>query len=179
MTAPTPALVEDLRRLDGDILILGVGGKMGPTLARLAKRAAPDKRVVGVARFSDERVREPAGGGGIETIRCDLLDRAAVEALPKLANVVFMAGRKFGTAGQAELTWAMNVLLPAIVAETFRASRIVAFSTGCVYPYVSVGRRAPPRKRRRWRRRASTPTRASAASACSSTSRTASARPAA
>jgi nucleoside-diphosphate-sugar epimerase len=138
MTAPTLALVEDLHRLEGDILILGVGGKMGPTLARLAKRAAPDKRVVGVARFSEEAVRSRLEGVGIETIRCDLLERAAVEALPKLANVVFMAGRKFGTAGQAELTWAMNVLLPAIVAETFRASRIVAFSTGCVYPYVSV-----------------------------------------
>jgi nucleoside-diphosphate-sugar epimerase len=138
MTAPAPTLVEDLHRLEGDILILGVGGKMGPTLARLAKRAAPDKRVVGVARFSEEAVRTRLEGAGIETIRCDLLERASVEALPKLANVVFMAGRKFGTGGQAELTWAMNVLLPAIVAETFRASRIVAFSTGCVYPYVSV-----------------------------------------
>ena len=138
MTAPTPTLVDDLRRLEGDLLILGVGGKMGPTLARLAKRAARDKRVVGVARFSDEAVRSRLEGVGVETIRCDLLERAAVEALPKLKNVVFMAGRKFGTAGQAELTWAMNVLLPAIIADTFRASRIVAFSTGCVYPYVSV-----------------------------------------
>ena len=138
MTAPTAALAEDLRRLEGDILILGVGGKMGPTLARLAKRAAPDKRIVGVARFSEEAVRDRLNAAGIETIRCDLLDRAGVEALPRLPNVVFMAGRKFGTAGDPELTWAMNVLLPAIVAEIFRASRIVAFSTGCVYPYVSV-----------------------------------------
>ncbi|HEX2480170.1 MAG TPA: NAD-dependent epimerase/dehydratase family protein, partial [Geminicoccaceae bacterium] len=99
MTAPTPALAADLRRLEGDILILGVGGKMGPTLARLAKRAAPDKRVVGVARFSDTAVRSRLEEAGIETIRCDLLDRAAVEDLPKLENVVFMAGRKFGTAG--------------------------------------------------------------------------------
>jgi nucleoside-diphosphate-sugar epimerase len=138
MTLPTQALVDDLRRLDGDILILGVAGKMGPSLARLARRAAPGKRVVGVARFSEAGVRERLNAAGIETIRCDLLDRGAVEQLPKLANVVFMAGRKFGTAGQAELTWAMNVLLPAIVAETFREARIVAFSTGCVYPYVSV-----------------------------------------
>jgi nucleoside-diphosphate-sugar epimerase len=138
MTAPTPALAEDLSRLAGDILILGVGGKMGPTLARLAKRAAPGKRVVGVARFSDATVQSRLEGAGIETIRCDLLDRAAVEALPKLENVVFMAGRKFGTAGDPEVTWAMNVLLPAIVAETFRSSRIVAFSTGCIYPYVGV-----------------------------------------
>jgi nucleoside-diphosphate-sugar epimerase len=138
MALPTQALVDDLRRLDGDILILGVAGKMGPTLARLARRAAPDKRVVGVARFSEAGVRERLDAAGVETIRCDLLDRAAVEQLPRLPNVVFMAGRKFGTAGRAELTWAMNVLLPAIVAETFRDARIVAFSTGCVYPYVSV-----------------------------------------
>ena len=138
MTAPSQALVDDLGRLEGDILILGVAGKMGPSLARLAKRAAPDKRVVGVARFTDAEVRARLDAAGIETIRCDLLDRAAVEALPRLENVVFMAGRKFGTAGHAELTWAMNVLVPATVAETFADARIVAFSTGCVYPYVSV-----------------------------------------
>jgi nucleoside-diphosphate-sugar epimerase len=138
MTTPSQALVDDLGRVEGDILILGVGGKMGPTLARLARRAAPHKRIVGVARFSDVAVPERLEAAGVETIRCDLLERAAVEALPRLQNVVFMAGRKFGTAGEAELTWAMNVLLPAIVAETFRDARIVAFSTGCVYPYVGV-----------------------------------------
>jgi nucleoside-diphosphate-sugar epimerase len=138
MTMPTQALVDDLDRLEGDILILGVGGKMGPTLARLAKRAAPHKRVVGVARFTDAAVPERLEAAGVEAIRCDLLDRAAVEKLPRLPNVVLMAGRKFGTAGRADLTWAMNVLLPAIVAETFREARIVAFSTGCVYPYVAV-----------------------------------------
>jgi nucleoside-diphosphate-sugar epimerase len=138
MTMPSQALVDDLDRLDGDILVLGVGGKMGPTLARLAKRAAPDKRVVGVARFTDAALPERLEAAGVETIRCDLLDRAAVEKLPRLPNVVLMAGRKFGTAGRADLTWAMNVLLPAIVAETFRDARIVAFSTGCVYPYVGI-----------------------------------------
>ena len=138
MTTPSQALVDDLGRLKGNILVLGVAGKMGPTLARLAKRAAPDKRVVGVARFTEAGVRKRLEAAGIETIRCDLLDRAAVEALPRLENVVFMAGRKFGTAGHAELTWAMNVLVPAIVAETFADARIVAFSTGCVYPYVGV-----------------------------------------
>jgi nucleoside-diphosphate-sugar epimerase len=138
MTTPSQALVDDLGRLEGDILVLGVAGKMGPTLARLAKRAAPDKRVVGVARFTKAGVLERLKAAGIETIRCDLLDRTAVEALPRLQNVVFMAGRKFGTAGRSDLTWAMNVLVPAIVAETFADARIVAFSTGCVYPYVSV-----------------------------------------
>jgi nucleoside-diphosphate-sugar epimerase len=138
MTAPGEALVRDLAAVPGDIMLLGVGGKMGPTLARLAKRAAPGKRIVGVARFSDAAVPERLEAAGVETIRCDLLDREAALALPRLPNVVLMAGRKFGTAGRADLTWAMNVLLPAIVAETFRESRIVAFSTGCVYPYVGV-----------------------------------------
>jgi nucleoside-diphosphate-sugar epimerase len=138
LTTPGAALTHDLARLDGDILILGVGGKMGPTLAGLAKRAAPDKRVIGVARFSEQGLEERLRRAGIETIRCDLLDRAALEALPEVANVVFMAGRKFGTSGQEHLTWAMNVLMPAQVAERFQGSRIVAFSTGCVYPYVPV-----------------------------------------
>jgi nucleoside-diphosphate-sugar epimerase len=138
MTTPGPALVDDLARLDGDIIVLGVGGKMGPTLARLAKRAAPGKRVIGVARFSEPGLAEQLQAHGIETVRCDLLDRAAVDALPRVENVVFMAGRKFGTQGREDLTWAMNVLVPAQVAETFRESRIVAFSTGCVYPYVPV-----------------------------------------
>ena len=138
MTRPSPALVEELGRTPGDILILGVGGKMGPTLARMAKRAAPGKRVIGVARFSEKGLREALVQAGVETIPADLLDRAAIEKLPKAANVVFMAGRKFGAAGNIPLTWAMNVQVPAMVAEVYRASRIVAFSTGCVYPFVPV-----------------------------------------
>ncbi|MCC7273577.1 MAG: NAD(P)-dependent oxidoreductase [Alphaproteobacteria bacterium] len=138
MSRPTPALVADLAGAPGDIMVLGVGGKMGPTLARLAKRACPDRRVLGVARFSEAGLRRRLDGWGIETIECDLLDRAAVLDLPRPPNVVFMAGRKFGSTGAEDLTWAMNVLVPATVAEAFRASRIVAFSTGCVYPYVDV-----------------------------------------
>ena len=138
MTAPDEALCASLARARGDILVLGVGGKMGPTLAGLAKRAAPEKRVVGVARFTDPRVREKLAAWGVEAIPCDLLDRDAVAALPRLPNVVFMAGRKFGAAGDDDLTWAMNAHVPAIVAEIFRESRIVAFSTGCVYPFVDV-----------------------------------------
>jgi nucleoside-diphosphate-sugar epimerase len=138
MTTPSAALVEDLRRVEGDILVLGVGGKMGPTLARMAKRAAPHKRVLGVARFSEPGLRERLEAQGVECIACDLLDRGAIERLPRAANVVFMAGHKFGAAGNAGLTWAMNVAVPFMVAETFRASRIVAFSTACVYPYVDV-----------------------------------------
>ena len=96
--------------LDGDIIILGVGGKIGPTLARLAKRAAPGKRVVGVARFSEKGLRESLTAHGIECIAADLLDRAQIDALPKLPNVIFMAGRKFGASGHEDLTWAMNAL---------------------------------------------------------------------
>ncbi len=138
MTTPTAALIADLGKTPGDIIVLGVGGKMGPTLARLAKRAAPAKRVMGVARFSEPGVREALAAAGVEPISADLLDRAALEKLPKAANVVFMAGRKFGATGDVPLTWAMNVQVPAMVAEVFKASRIVAFSTGCVYPFVPV-----------------------------------------
>ncbi|AWM87795.1 NAD(P)-dependent oxidoreductase [Microvirga sp. 17 mud 1-3] len=139
MTRPTRALAADLAAIDGDIMILGVGGKMGPTLARLARNAAPDKRVIGVARFSEPGLREELKAHGVETIACDLTDRAAVEALPRARNVVFMAGRKFGAQGNQALTWAMNVHVPGLVAEAFRESRIVAFSTACVYPFVDIG----------------------------------------
>lgn len=139
MAKPTRALADDLAAIDGDIIILGVGGKMGPTLARLARNAAPDKRVIGVARFSDVSLRESLEANGIETISCDLTDRAAVEALPRARNVIYMAGRKFGAQGNQALTWAMNVHVPGLVAEAFRDSRIVAFSTACVYPFVDIG----------------------------------------
>ncbi len=138
MTRPSTALVRDLEAVEGDLLILGVGGKMGPTLARLAKRAVPDRRVIGVARFSDPAVEEKLKACGVETIACDLMDREAAAALPRSPNVIFMAGRKFGTTGALPLTWAMNVAMPAIVAETFRDSRIVVFSTGNVYPFTRV-----------------------------------------
>jgi nucleoside-diphosphate-sugar epimerase len=138
MSAPTPELVAEFGPLAGDLIILGVGGKMGPTLARLAKRAAPARRVIAVARFSAGGLREKLEAQGIECITTDLLDRAKVEALPKPPNVIFMAGRKFGSSDQEDLTWAMNAHVPAIVAEVFAGSRIVAFSTGCVYPYVDV-----------------------------------------
>jgi nucleoside-diphosphate-sugar epimerase len=138
MTRPTPQLEADLAAADGDILVLGVGGKMGPTLARLAKRAAPAKRVIGVARFSEKGLKEKLERWEIECIPCDLLERAALERLPRAKNVVFMAGHKFGAAGDPSFTWAMNVAVPFMVAETWRESRIVAFSTACVYPYADV-----------------------------------------
>lgn len=138
MTAPLPALTASLKNVPGDLILLGVGGKMGPTLARLARRAAPEKRIFGVARFSEAGLREKLEAWGIGCITADLLDRNAIERLPKPPNVIFMAGRKFGTTGREDLTWAMNVMVPAMVAESFKASRIVAFSTGNVYPFVDI-----------------------------------------
>jgi nucleoside-diphosphate-sugar epimerase len=135
---PSQALIDDLARVDGDIMLLGVGGKIGPTLAGLAKAAAPKRRIIGVARFSEPGVKEWLEARGIETISCDLLDEAAIKALPKSANIIFMAGRKFGAEGDLALTWAMNAHVPALVAQAFPQSRIVAFSTGCVYPFVPV-----------------------------------------
>jgi nucleoside-diphosphate-sugar epimerase len=137
MSTPSAELAADLARVPGDILVLGVGGKMGPTRARMAKRAAPGRRVIGVARFSESGLREKLESQGVECIACDLLERAALERLPRAPNLVFMAGHKFGAAGNAAFTWAMNAGVPYMVAETFRESRIVAFSTACVYPYVA------------------------------------------
>ena len=142
MSEPTPGLVADLARIDGDIMVLGVGGKMGPTLARMARRAAPDRRVIGVARFSDPALRSALESQGVECISCDLLDAQALARLPNVGdgvrNLVFMAGHKFGAADNAALTWMMNVGVPMRVAETFRDMRIVSFSTACVYPFVPV-----------------------------------------
>lgn len=135
MSTPSPALVQALARVDGDIMVLGVGGKMGPTLARMAKRAAPHKRIIGVARFSEAGVRERLQAQGVECMEADLLSRPALAALPDAPNIVFMAGRKFGSTGSEWLTWAMNAYVPALVAERFCAARIVAFSTACVYPF--------------------------------------------
>lgn len=138
MTTPSDALVATLATVPGDILVLGVGGKMGPTLARLAKRAAPHKRVIGVARFTDPGLRAALQAQGVDCIAADLLQREQLAALPDVPNVVFMAGRKFGSSGSEWLTWAMNAHVPALVAERYAASRIVAFSTACVYPFTEV-----------------------------------------
>src|ERR1700759_1392959 len=135
---PSQALIDDLGKVDGDIMVLGVGGKMGPTLAGLAKAALPDRRIIGVARFSEPGVEGWLKARGIETINCDLLDEAAIRRLPQATNIIFMAGRKFGAEGNLALTWAMNSHVPALVAQAFPKSRIVAFSTGCVYPFVPV-----------------------------------------
>ena len=140
LSTPAPGLVEMMGRVRGDIVILGIAGKMGVTLGMLAVRGtqAADvrRRVIGVARFSDAGAREKLDASGVETIPCDLLDPDAVARLPRAENVIFMAGRKFGTQGGEALTWATNTIVPANAARHFRGSRIVAFSTGCVYPLV-------------------------------------------
>lgn len=125
-------------------MVLGAGGKMGPTLARMVRRGLDEighrhRRVIAVSRFSSAATTGEFQKHGVETIACDLMDRAAVQALPEVPNVIFMAGQKFGTSDAPELTWVMNTLVPAIVADRFFRSRIVAFSTGCVYPLVPAG----------------------------------------
>ena len=138
LSRPDEETSSAMAALDGDILILGAGGKMGPSLARLARRAIDEsgvkKRVIAVARFTNMQPPSAFAAHGIETIACDLLDRSSLDKLPDIANVIFMAARKFGTSGEEHMTWAMNTYLPGLVAERYRNSRIVAFSTGNVYP---------------------------------------------
>ena len=138
LSRPDEETASAMSSLEGDLLILGAGGKMGPSLARLARRAADQggakKRVIAVARFTDDRLPSEFAAQGIEPIACDLLETRALNRLPDVPNIIFMAARKFGTAGGEHLTWAMNTYLPGLVAERYRGSRIVAFSTGNVYP---------------------------------------------
>lgn len=142
LVIPHPRLVDLFKTLDGDIMVIGVAGKMGPTLAALAVRASDqagvNKKIYGVARFSDPASRDWLESHHVTTITCDLLQADQVSALPKIKNIIYMAGRKFSTAGSEELTWAMNTLAPTWVAEHFKESRIVVFSTGCVYKLVDI-----------------------------------------
>jgi nucleoside-diphosphate-sugar epimerase len=137
LSTPSSALLDSLRETPGDILVLGAAGKMGPTLARMAKRALEaigrGDRVIAASRFSSAKAEQALRDAGIETVKCDLLDRKAVSALPEAPNVIFMAGQKFGTRDAPSSTWAQNVVLPSIAAERYATSRIVAFSTGNVY----------------------------------------------
>lgn len=137
LSEPTPGAIETLARLDSDLMLLGAGGKMGPSLARMARRsfdaAGVRRRVLAVSRFGDGRAEGLLRSHGVETIRCDLLNPDQLQQLPDVPNIVFMTGRKFGSTGQEALTWAMNAYLPGLVCQKFRSSRIVAFSTGNVY----------------------------------------------
>lgn len=142
LSEPSPELVRFFGEWDGDLAILGVGGKMGPTLARMAARAAQAsgraRRVVAVSSFSQPGLRERLEGWGVETLPLDLLARDAMDRLPDVPNVVYMVGRKFGSTGAEWNTWATNVYAAGRVAERYRGTRIVAFSSGNVYPFVPV-----------------------------------------
>jgi len=143
LAEPSEALIADLRSVEGDIIVLGVGGKMGPSLARLAANAIRqgglNKRVIGVSRFSNEEAKRELEEAGVETISCDLLNDEELNRLPDVPNVIYMAGNKFGTTGREYFTWAMNAYLPGRVAEKYKNSRIVVFSSGNIYPFLPVG----------------------------------------
>jgi nucleoside-diphosphate-sugar epimerase len=150
LATPSPALVEDLRRLDGDLVILGAGGKLGPSLTRLAlrgvKAAGTGAKVHAVSRFSQPGLAEALAAEGAGVVNADLSDDEALGGLPDAANVVFLAGSKFGTVGQEGATWATNTFLPGRVAQRYRKSRIAALSTGNVYPLTPVGGGGPTEK---------------------------------
>lgn len=142
MLKPSAQLIEDIKQIKGDIILLGVGGKMGPSMAVLARRAVDiagsGQRIIGVSRFSDTNARDMLEKAGVETLAADLLDDSVLTSLPDVPNVIYLAGQKFGTTGKEAFTWAMNTYLPGRVAEKYRHSRIVAFSTGNVYPFMPV-----------------------------------------
>ncbi len=141
LSRPTPQAVEALAQTKGDLILLGIAGKMGPTLAQMILRgdqkAGVRRRLFGVSRFSNESSRQPLEDLGIETIKGDLLDAEFINSLPDVPNVIYMAGMKFGATGNEPLTWAMNTFLPSLVCTKFRDSRITAFSTGNIYGLVT------------------------------------------
>jgi nucleoside-diphosphate-sugar epimerase len=141
LAEPSPADLECVTGLDGDVMVLGAGGKMGPSLARrihrACERAGSRTRVLAASRFSSTETRDSLEASGIRTIPCDLLDPESIAALPQSPHVLFLAGRKFGTLDRTDLTWAINTVVPARTAEHFAGSRMVVFSTGNVYPLVS------------------------------------------
>jgi len=138
LSEPSEATVQALAATDGDIVVLGAGGKMGPTLAMMLKKASTNTNIYAVSRFSDKAVRSRIEQAQVQTLEADLLDESAYEKLPDVENVFYMVGMKFGSTGNQPLTWALNSFVPALVARHYRNSRIVALSTGNVYPLVDV-----------------------------------------
>lgn len=145
LSEPIEADIELMARLNGDLLILGAGGKMGPSLARLAKRASDAsgryRRIMAASRFSSDSARHVLKYAGVDLIRCDLLSRDEIARLPDCENVIYLAGRKFGSSARPDLTWAMNAIAPGLAADHFRNSRIVVFSTGNLYAFQDVSSR--------------------------------------
>jgi len=142
MSRPSKRSLEAIPKIDGDIIILGAGGKIGPSFAKFAKRVVTEagvkKKVMAASRFGDSASRKILEDSGVETVSCDLLLPEDVESLPDAANLIYLAGKKFGASSNQQLTWATNVYVPALVATRYRDSRIVVFSTGNVYPFVPV-----------------------------------------
>ncbi|MDQ8005795.1 MAG: epimerase [Pedobacter sp.] len=142
LLAPSQALIDDIKKIDGDIMFLGIGGKMGPSMAvltmRALKAAGIEKNVFGVSRFSSGGLREELENEGIQTIACDLLNEEDLKKLPQVPNIIYLAGHKFGTTGNEDFTWAMNAYLPGLVSSHFKNSKIVAFSSGNVLPFVNL-----------------------------------------
>ncbi|MBA4137070.1 MAG: epimerase [Opitutus sp.] len=143
LSTPTAGAISAVQRLPGDFAVLGVGGKMGTTTAVMLRRALDaagrkDARVLGISRFSRESARGELEHFGVQTVSCDFTDAAQIAQLPSVPNVLFLAGQKFGTDSAPELTWIQNTVVPALVAQHFRSSRFVVFSTGCVYPFADV-----------------------------------------
>lgn len=143
LSTPTAGVIAAVQRLPGDFAVLGVGGKMGTTTAVMLRRALDeagrsDAVVTGVSRFSRPEAQRELESFGVRTLSCDLAEPSQIAALPPTANVLFLAGQKFGTDSAPELTWIQNTVVPALVAQHYRHSRIVAFSTGCVYPFAAV-----------------------------------------
>jgi nucleoside-diphosphate-sugar epimerase len=148
LAEPTDGVVKTMRRIDGDVMLLGAGGKMGPSMARMIQRASAiagiGRQVFCVSRFENSALPAQLQAEGFDVIRCDLLDSRQVAKLPQAANIVYLAGMKFGATGQEPRTWAMNALLPAIICQKFSECRIIAFSTGNIYglaPVASGGSR--------------------------------------
>jgi nucleoside-diphosphate-sugar epimerase len=141
-TEPRDETLAALRECPGDVIVLGAGGKMGPSLTAMLARAVVDlderRKIIAVSRWSDRKAKRALTDMGVETLECDLLDPADVSRLPDAPNVVFMAGQKFGTGDRPSATWAMNTLVPANAARRYAGARIVAFSTGNVYPLTPV-----------------------------------------
>ena len=142
LSLPSTGVIRALEECPGDVAILGAGGKMGPTVARMVRRAAdefdPARKVLAVSRFSAGPLAEQLTEGGIDVVRADLTDWASLASLPETPNVIFLAGQKFGTRALPATTWVTNTVVPALVADRFRGSRIVALSTGNVYPLTPV-----------------------------------------
>jgi nucleoside-diphosphate-sugar epimerase len=143
LSEPADETKEIVSGLNGDIVVLGAAGKMGPTLSMMLKKASSDKKIYAVSRFSDENARDKFEDAGVETIQIDLLDESLYSQLPDVKNVFFLAGMKFGATGKQPLTWAMNSFLPGLVARHYKKSRIVVFSTGNVYPLFDINSSGP------------------------------------